>query len=67
MRDILLKRNELKKKSLALRTIKFDPSMKRKDVSKSIEEQNILFNQYKFYDSFIKKREEIKNEKKESN
>ncbi len=53
-RDIITKRNDLIKKSIRLRELKFDERIKNDDVSKLIEEQNKIYNMYKFYDGYIK-------------
>ena len=62
MKDILLKRNELRTKSINLRTLKFDPSIKDKLTTDISNEQDKIYKKYKFYDSFIKAREGAKNE-----
>ena len=62
MKDILLKRNELKEKSIKLRTIKFAPSTANKQTDVIIKEQNEIYNKWNFYDKFIKAREEVKHE-----
>ena len=63
MKDIILKRNELKRKSIKLRTIKFSPELKNKQTDKIIEEQNKVYDKYNFYDKFLKARDEVKDEK----
>lgn len=60
MKDILIKRNELRKKSASLRVIKFDPDLKDSQTDKIVEEQNKIYNHWKFYDKFIKAREVAK-------
>ena len=60
MRDILLKRNELRNKSESLRFIKFDDSLKYEQTKKIAEQQDKIYKQWKFYDKFIKAREEVK-------
>ena len=67
MRDILLKRNDLRKRSSCLRIIKFDPDLNDRGTDKISEEQNRIYNHWKFYDKFIKAREEVKNENKSCN
>ena len=61
MKDILLKRNDLKKRSVGLRTIKFDEEMKDKDVERIINEQHKIYNKWKFFDGMVK----VLNNKKE--
>lgn len=61
MKDILLKRNDLKKRSVGLRTIKFDEEMKDKDVERILNEQHKVYNKWKFYDGMAK----VLNNKKE--
>lgn len=67
MKDIILKRNTLKNKSVQLRTLKFDPSLKDSQIDRVSEEQNKIYSQWKFYDKFIKAREEVKHEAKLDN
>lgn len=62
MKDILLKRNDLKNKSVKLNSIKFDDELKNKDVARLLNEQHRVYNKWNFYDKFIKAREEVKNE-----
>lgn len=54
MKDIILKRNELCKKSIKLRCAKFQADIPREKVTKLIEEQDKIYKKYKFYDNFIK-------------
>ena len=67
MKDILLKRNELKEKSIRLSTIKFEPSIKNGQTDVIAKEQNEIYSKWKFYDKFIKAREEAKYENKSNN
>lgn len=67
MRDILLKRNELKNNSIQLRTLKFDPTLKNSLTDVVAEQQGKVYNKWKFYDRYIKAREEAKNEIKSNN
>lgn len=67
MKDILLKRNELRNKSIRMRTIKFDPSVSQKVADKSAEEQDKIYKQFDFYNHFIKAREVVKSEKNKFN
>ena len=60
MKDILLKRNELKNKSTALKLLKFDDNLKYEQTKKLEEEQDKMFNKWNFYDKFIKAREVVK-------
>lgn len=66
MKDILLKRNELRKKSSCLRNMRFEPDIKYEQTEVIAKEQNKLYNHWNFYDKFIKAREEVKNEIKSS-
>lgn len=63
MRDILLKRNELKNKSIHLRNMRFEPGVSDNRVMENAKTQNELYNKWNFYDKFIKAREEAKYEK----
>ena len=54
MKDIILKRNELCRKSLNLRCAKFQADIPREKITKLIEEQDKIYKKYKFYDNFIK-------------
>lgn len=54
MKDILLKRNELRRNSINLRTIKFDESVNEKDIENLIKEQDKVYKKYKFYDRMVK-------------
>lgn len=67
MRDILLKRNELRNKSMKLRPARFEPGIKDEQIDKIEKEQAKLYNKWNFYDKFIKTREEVKSEEKKSN
>ena len=66
MKDIFLKRNELRKKSSHLREMRFEPSIKSQQVDTIAKEQNKIYNHWNFYDKFLKAREEVKNEVKSS-
>ncbi len=67
MRDILIKRNELKNKSVHLRSMRFEPKVSNDQVNEIAKEQSKIYNQWNFYDKFIKAREDAKNEIKLSN
>ena len=54
MKDLIVKKQELCKKSIVLRSAKFDTKVKRDDVSKLIEEQDKIYKHYKFYDEYLK-------------
>ena len=54
MKDLIVKKQELCKKSIVLRSAKFDTKVKRDDVSRLIEEQDKVYKQYKFYEQYIK-------------
>ena len=60
MKDILLKRNELKRNSIALSNVKFDDETKDKDIENLLKEEDKVYNKWKFYDKFIKIREKEK-------
>lgn len=60
MKDIILKRNQLCNKSLKLRTAKFNQHLKREQVTKLIEEQDKIYNQYIFYKQYLKAYEKEK-------
>lgn len=64
MKDILLKRNELKNKSVYLRSVKFSPDISDEQAKKVAKTQNEIYNKWKFYDKFVKAREEVKHEAK---
>ena len=67
MKDILLKRNDLKIRSSRMRSMRFEPDIKDKQVDRIVEEQSKLYKHWNFYDKFIKAREEVKNEIKFDN
>lgn len=67
MRDILLKRNELKSKSIHLRNMRFEPGVSDNRVMENAKTQNDLYNKWNFYDKFVKARDEVKNEIKSNN
>lgn len=67
MKDILLKRNDLKIRSSKMRTMRFEPNIKDSQVDKIVKEQDKLYKQWNFYDKYIKAREEVKNEIKSYN
>lgn len=67
MKDILLKRNELKNKSVYMRSMKFDPELNEREVESVTKQQHDIYNKWNFYDKFIKAREEVKNEVKFDN
>lgn len=54
MKDLIIKKQELCKKSIILRSAKFDSKVKREDVSKLIDEQDKVYKHYKFYDEYLK-------------
>lgn len=67
MRDILIKRNELKNKSAHLRPMRFEPKASNKQIDEIAKTQNEIYNRWNFYDKFIKAREGVKNEIKSNN
>lgn len=67
MKDILLKRNDLKNKSIHMRSMRFDPDLNDKEVDNVVKQQNAIYNKWNFYDKFIKAREEVKSEKNKFN
>lgn len=67
MRDILIKRNELKNKSICMRSMRFEPNVKAKKSYEIGEKQNEIYQKWKFYDKFVKAREEAKHEIKFNN
>lgn len=60
MRDILLKRNELRSKSVHLKSMKFDNKIDEDRVDEIVKTQNEIYNKWNFYDKFIKAREGVK-------
>lgn len=54
MRDLYLKRNDLKFCSKKLRVAKFQGDISRQQIAKLVEEQDKIYKKYKFYDNFIK-------------
>lgn len=65
MQDIYLKRNELCKNSIKLRSVKFDENIKREDTFKLNKVQNEVYKKYIFYNEYIKAmQKEDKEEKK---
>lgn len=64
MRDILIKRNELKNKSVHLRSMRFEPKVKEEQINEIAKTQSEIYNKWNFYDKFVKAREEAKNEQK---
>lgn len=67
MKDILLKRNDLKNRSVNMRGMRFEPDIKDEQINKIVEEQSKIYKHWNFYDKFIKAREEVKNEIKSNN
>lgn len=67
MKDILLKRNDLKHKSINLRDMRFEPNIKYEQTMTIAKEQNKIYKHWQFYDRFIKAREEAKSEIKSNN
>lgn len=67
MRDILIKRNELKNKSVHLRSMRFEPKASNKQVDEIAKTQSEIYSKWNFYDKFIKAREGAKNEIKSNN
>ena len=63
MRDLYIKRNELCKKSCDMRTAKWDLDIKPELVDELVKEQDKVYKRFKFYDSYLKEREKLKNEK----
>ena len=62
MKDILLNRNDLKNKSIHMRSMRFEPNISSTQIDKVAEEQHAIYEQWNFYDKFIKAREEVKHE-----
>lgn len=54
MKDLIIEKQKLCKKSIILRSAKFDTNIKREDVSRLIEEQDKVYKHYKFYDEYLK-------------
>ena len=54
MRDLYLKRNELCRASLFLRSSKFRGDLSKKKVECMIEEQNKIWKKYIFYKNYLK-------------
>lgn len=54
MKDLIIEKQKLCKKSIILRSAKFDTKIKREDVSRLIEEQDKVYKHYKFYDEYLK-------------
>ena len=54
MKDIIIKRNELCKNSIELRSAKFNNTLSREKVSELIKEQDKVFKQFQFYKEFLK-------------
>lgn len=54
MKDLILQKQKLCKKSIILRTAKFNTKISRETVSRLIEEQDKVYKHYKFYDEYIK-------------
>jgi hypothetical protein len=67
MRDILIKRNELKNKSAHMRSMRFEPKVKDEQIMQIAKEQNEIYNKWNFYDKFIKAREGVKKNEIKSN
>ena len=67
MKDILIKRNELRSKSVYLKSLKFDANVKDHKADEIAKEQDRTYNKWNFYDKFIKAREVVKNETKLNN
>ena len=64
MKDLYLKRNELCKKSMIMRIIKFDLLLKKKQTFNLNREQTKVFNHFNFYDKYIKALNKEKEERK---
>ena len=61
MNNIYLKRNELSEKSKWLRSAKFDIKIKNSQAFKIDEEQQKIYQKFKFYNEYIKaKNKEVK-------
>ena len=54
MKDLLIKRNKLRKDAMILRSVKFDKKVNGDRVTILNKEQDDLWKKYKFYDNFIK-------------
>ena len=64
MQDIYLKRNELCKNSIKLRSAKFDESLKKEDTFRLNKVQSEVFKKYTFYNEYIKAMQKDKEVKK---
>ena len=62
MKELFLKRNELRRNSIKTSIIKFDDDLKEKDVGKLMKEHEKIYNKWKFYDGMVKA---LNNKKKE--
>ena len=67
MKDILIKRNELKNKSVHLRSMRFEPKVANEQIDEIAKTQSDIYNRWNFYDKFVKAREGVKNEIKSNN
>lgn len=54
MRELILKRNELSRRSQNLQTAKFDLRLSGEQVTKLVRIQDDVYKRYKFYDNYIK-------------
>lgn len=60
MKDLILKRNELRKNAMDMRPAKFEPGLSYEQQKKIDDEQDKIYKKYKFFDNYLKKREEVK-------
>ena len=54
MRDLYLKRNQLCRTSLILRSMKFQGDLSKDRITELVKEQNDVWKRFKFYDNYLK-------------
>lgn len=54
MKDILIKREDLRNRSQKLRVIKFDDKIDKDQVAVLIKEQDKVYKKWKFYNGIVK-------------
>ena len=54
MKDIIVKRNDLMRRSKELRVVKFDDKVNKDQVAVLIKEQDKIYKKWKFYNEVIK-------------
>lgn len=62
-REIRNERNKLRERSILLRDVLKDDKTNKNKTNQIYEEQNKIYQKYKFYDNFIKAQEKIKEDK----